>query len=143
MTINQDFIASEIFGLESQYWRALKNNDIDTMLELTDEECIVTGSQGVHKFGKKDFAAMLKSPNYKLIDYELNPDYQVRVLNENTAVIAYKVKEDLSVDGKPVSFEASDSSTWIRRDGKWVCSVHTESITGDPFGRDRYQADAE
>jgi hypothetical protein len=33
--------------------------------------------------------------------------------------------------------KAADSSTWVRRDGRWVCAVRTESLSGDPFGRDR------
>jgi hypothetical protein len=53
------------------------------------------------------------------------------------AVLAYKVREALTVDGKPVTFEAADASTWVRRDGQWVCALHTESLAGDPFGRDR------
>jgi len=47
------------------------------------------------------------------------------------------VKEVLTVEGKPVTIDASDSSTWVRRDGNWVCALHTEALTGDPFGRDR------
>ena len=49
--------------------------------------------------------------------------------------IAYKMKEDLVVDGEGIQLEAFDSSVWVRRDGKWVCVVHTESLAGDPFGR--------
>lgn len=115
----------------------MKDNDIDTVLALTDDECIVAGPQGISKIVKKDLEIMMKSPNYTITDFELNPEYQVSVLNDNTAVIAYKVKENLTVEGKSVTIEASDTSTWIRRDGKWVCTLHTESIAGDPFGRDR------
>jgi hypothetical protein len=41
------------------------------------------------------------------------------------------------VDGKPVTLNASDPSTWVRRDGRWVCAAHTESVAGDTYGRDR------
>jgi hypothetical protein len=47
------------------------------------------------------------------------------------------VREALHVDGEPVSFEAADASTWVRRGDRWVCAMHSESILGDPFGRDR------
>mgnify|MGYP006273693779 CR=1 FL=1 len=42
----------------------------------------------------------------------------------------------MTVDGKPLSLDASDASTWIRRNGSWVCTLHTESLLGDPFGRE-------
>ena len=28
----------------------------------------------------------------------------------------------------------------MRRNGKWLCALHTESVAGDPFGRDRMAA---
>jgi len=60
-----------------------------------------------------------------------------RSLSDDVAVIAYKVHEKVTVEGKTLAFEAADCSTWVRRDGRWVCAVHTESLAGDPFGRDR------
>ena len=61
----------------------------------------------------------------------------MRQLGDDVAVLAYKVHEELTVDGKPVAFDAADASTWIRRGGRWLCALHTESILGDPYGRDR------
>ena len=59
------------------------------------------------------------------------------MLRDDVAVVAYVVTEELTVENKPVTLKAADSSTWVRRDGRWVCAVHTESLSGDPFGRDR------
>ena len=72
-------------------------------------------------------------------DYELT-DTKVHLLKDDVAVIAYKVKENMTVDGKPLELEASEASTWVRRDGRWLCALHTESLSGDPFGRDRVGA---
>lgn len=131
-------IEHKIYDLEKRYWQAMKDNDTETMLSLTDDPCIVTGAQGIMKFNKKDFAEMMNGPqNYKLKSFEFKKGHQVSVLNNDTAVIAYQIKESLDVEGKPVHLELSESSTWRLRDGEWVCSLHTEAITGDPFGRDR------
>ena len=62
------------------------------------------------------------------------------MIGDDVAVLAYKVTEDLTVDGKAVHLEAADASTWARRDGRWVCVLHTESLAGDPMGRDRRRA---
>ena len=62
------------------------------------------------------------------------------MLSEDVAVIAYRVKELLTVDGKPITIDAADSSTWVRRNGQWVCALHTEALIGDPFGRDKQPA---
>ena len=60
------------------------------------------------------------------------------MLGDEVAIVAYKVHEELTVEGEKVVIDAADASTWIRRDGAWVCALHTEAITGDPFGRDRH-----
>lgn len=126
----------ELLDLENQYWQALKDNDADTAMRLTDEECIITGAQGVGRVSRQVISDMLKNPPYTLHSFELK-DAEVRRLRDDVAIVAYKVHEELTVDGKPVKLDADDASTWVRRDGRWVCALHTEAIVGDPFGRDR------
>jgi uncharacterized protein (TIGR02246 family) len=132
-------VERELVDLEKQYWQAMVDGDVEAALRLTDDPCIVTGSQGVAKIDHDKFATMMQSDQWTLKSFALE-DEQVRFLSDDVAIIAYKVKEELTVDGKPLTLEASDASTWVRRDGRWVCALHTESITGDPFGRDRKPA---
>jgi uncharacterized protein (TIGR02246 family) len=131
-------ITQELLGLENQYWQAMKEKDVDAAMRLTDEECIITGAQGVGRINRQALSGMLKNAPYALHAYELK-DASVRQIGDDVAIVAYTVHEELTVDGKPVSFDAADASTWIRRDGQWRCALHTESIAGDPFGRDRRQ----
>ena len=130
-------IESEILGLERRYWQALKDQDVETALRLTDDPCIVTGAQGIGSIDHKTLASMLKSARYTLESFVLKNGAQVRLLGDDVAIVAYQVREELTVEGKPVTLDAADSSTWVRRDGHWLCALHTESVLGDPFGRDR------
>lgn len=59
------------------------------------------------------------------------------MLNDDFAFVAYQVHEELTVEGQRVSFDAADSSVWVRRGAQWKCAMHTESLLGDPYGRDR------
>ena len=129
-------LGKELLDLETQYWQAIKEKDIDAAMRLTDEECIVTGAQGVGRIDRQGLADMLENAPYILHDFELK-DPEVHQLRDDVAVLAYKVHENLTVDGKPVQLDAADASTWVRRNGQWVCALHTEAISGDPFGRDR------
>lgn len=127
----------EIVELERQFWQALKEKDIDTALRLTDDPCIVSGAQGIAQIDHQTFETMMQSASWTLDTFELSDDVQVRLVQDDVAIVAYKVREELTVDGEPVILEAADSSTWVRRNGRWVCSLHAEAIAGDPFGRDR------
>ena len=124
---------------EKQYWQAIKDRDVPAAMRLTDDPCIITGAQGVARITKTAFAGMLQAGGWTLHEVTLS-DMQLRLLGDDVAIIAYKVKELLTVDGKPLTIEAADSSTWIRREGQWMCALHTEALLGDPFGRDKRPA---
>jgi hypothetical protein len=127
----------ELVQLERQFWHALQEGDVDKALELTDFPCIVTGPQGIGRVDEQAFQVMMKKSPYSIERFKLGDPVEVRLLNENAAIVAYKVHEEITLEGKPLTLEAVDSSTWVRRDGKWRCAHHTEALAGDPFGRDR------
>lgn len=126
----------EIIELENEFWRAMLARDKSTAARLTDEQCVVAGAQGVATLDRNALAAMMDSGAWTLHEFEFS-DVNVLSPSDDVAVIAYKVKEQLTVEGKPLTLEAADASTWVRRNGQWVCAMHTESILGDPYGRDR------
>lgn len=126
----------ELVHLEQQYWQAIKEKDLSTLVRLTDDPCIVTGAQGPGTVGRAAYEKMLTGAKWTVLDFALS-DVQVRLASEDVAIIAYRVHEELDVAGERVTLEAADASVWIRREGQWVCSLHTESVIGDPYGRDR------
>ena len=129
-------ISEELLALEKQYWNALKKKDVNAALRLTADPCILTGPQGVSQIGHQALAQMMEAASWNLDHFELtNP--QVKLLSDDVAIIAYTVKEKLTVDGEPVELEAADASTWVWSNDRWLCALHTEAISGDPFGRDR------
>jgi hypothetical protein len=136
--MNTQAIEKELLGLERQYWQALKDGDSKTAGKLSAEKCIVTGAQGVGQLTRAQLMEMMDSgkSGWKLESFEISNPI-VQVVTDDVAAVAYKVTENMIVDGKPLTLQAAESSTWVRRDGSWVCAVHTESVAGDPFGRDR------
>ena len=135
----QTDLANELLDLETQFWNSMKNKDIDAALRLTYEPCIVAGAQGVSSIDKQTFAKMMATGAWILHDFLIR-DIKVQQLNEEVAVIGYKVHEELTVDGKPITLDAADASTWVRKNGHWLCALHTESLAGDPYGRDRQKS---
>jgi ketosteroid isomerase-like protein len=127
---------NELLALEHQYWQAIKDGDVALSARLSADPCVVTGSQGVGRIDRVTLEGMFASAAWKLTGFEITSPI-VELLTGDVAVVAYRVHEDLLVDGQPLALDASDSSTWVRRNGEWVCAVHTEAIAGDPFGRDR------
>jgi hypothetical protein len=130
-------IDQELLALENRYWQAQKEKDGAAAVELTADGCLIAGAQGVLAIDKSTLIGMMQDATWTIDDYSIGDEVQVRLLDADTAVLAYKVHEELTVDGEPVTIDAADTSAWVRRDGRWLCALHTESIAGDPFGRDR------
>ena len=129
-------LQDEIMGLEKTFWDAMKSKDTETAARLTAAKCIVAGASGVGVIDPVMMAQMLAGGTWTLVSYAFE-DVHLQELGHDAVIVAYKVTEQLTVDGKPVSLTAFDTSLWRREDGRWTCSLHTESLAGDPFGRDK------
>jgi len=128
----------EVLDLERQFWNAMKEKDATVASQMTDDGCIVVGAQGVSAIDSETMGKLSREGPWKLERYTFDEkNTQVRFLSDDVALVAYKVKEHVVVDGAPVDLEAHDSSVWVKRDGAWLCAMHTESLAGDPYGRDR------
>ncbi|HEY8072766.1 MAG TPA: nuclear transport factor 2 family protein [Labilithrix sp.] len=126
----------ELAELEQRYWKAIADKDVDACNALNAERMVVTGPSGVSTIDRETFGKMLKTGKWKLESFSFS-DLRVEELGPDAAVVAYKVHEELEVEGKRISLDAADSSVWVKSDGGWRCAVHTEALRGDPFGRDR------
>lgn len=128
----------EVLALEKRFWDTMKTKDGRTAGKMTDDGCIVVGAQGVSAIDGPHMEKMMADGKWELKQYEFDEkNVQVKFVNDDVAIVAYKVNESLIVDGKPLPLNANDSSVWVRRNGEWLCALHTESVAGDPFGRDK------
>ena len=129
-------IAQELLELETKFWQCMKDKDVARALDLINDPCIVTGAQGAARIDNATFKKMMETGTWELHNFEFQ-NVQVQQISDDVAVIGYKVRENLTVDGKPLTMDASDASTWVHKDGRWLCALHAESVAGDPYGRDR------
>lgn len=130
--------AQELLEVEKRFWDAMKQKDAGTAERMTDDKCIIVGAQGVSEIDRKTMAKLTTEGQWELQQYNFDANNaRVRFIDDDIAIVAYKVNERVVVDGHTVPIEANDSSVWIRRGGEWLCALHTESLAGDPYGRDR------
>lgn len=129
----------QLIDLEKKYWNAMITKDVDTALRMSDDPCYVTGAQGVSAISAGQYRKLMTDGTWTLHEYSMDK-IQARLISPDVAIVAYTVTEKLTVEGKPLTLKANDSSTWVRRNGEWKCALHTEAVAGDPFGRDRKQA---
>ncbi len=129
---------TELLDLERRFWDAMKTKDANVASKMTDDQCIVVGAQGVSSVDAKSMGKMTAEGKWQLDQYSFDEkNAQIRYLTDDIAIVAYKVNEQVTLDGKAMPIEANDASVWVKRDGEWRCALHTESLAGDPYGRDK------
>ncbi|HEX3928935.1 MAG TPA: nuclear transport factor 2 family protein [Gemmatimonadales bacterium] len=132
---------SELLEVERQFWQAMQEKNGAAAAKLVDDGSIVVGAQGVSTVDATAMARLTTEGKWELKNFAIDDgSARVRFLDSDTALVAYRVHEEIQVDGSPLEFDACDASVWVRRDGRWVCAMHTESLVGDPFGRDKQAA---
>lgn len=138
MTAAMDVQSRKVMEVEQRFWNAMKEKDADSAAQMTDDGCIVVGAQGVSAITADMMAKLTSEGAWELQQYSFDENNrQVRFLSDDVAIVAYTVRERVVVDGETVPIKANDSSVWVRRNGDWRCALHTESLAGDPYGRDR------
>jgi hypothetical protein len=129
---------NEVLEVERKFWNAMKAKDAAAAGDMTDDGCVIVGAQGVSAIDRATMAKLTREGKWELQQFAFDdPKTQVRFLTDDVAIVAYTVKERVVVDGDTLPIEANDSSVWVKRDGQWRCALHTESLAGDPFGRDK------
>lgn len=130
----------ELIELEHAFWNAMKVGDAQACARLSDRTAIVVGPQGILELERSDLGKLIEaeSQTWKLERFDLDPSkVKFKQLTDDLAIVAYEIEEQIVVEGRPRTLTAFDTTVWVRKLGKWVCALHTETLAGDPFGRDR------
>ena len=114
-------IKQEILNLEKKYWTAMKDQDLETALSLTDFPCFVAGARGYQVVDRPTFEKMFKSHEGSIKSFDFDETkFDVKQVSPDTVVSAYQIQSSANLP-------AVDTSTWIRKNNKWVCTMHTET----------------
>ena len=117
----------EIVALEKSYWDAIKAKDGRRTSELSGKTALVTGTQGVMRIEKEKMGKRTEEGKWILESYVLE-DVEVSTPSPDIALIAYTVRQNVTMDGKSQNLRAADSSVWIRGSNGWECHAHSETF---------------
>ncbi len=117
----------EIVSLEKDYWNAMKRKDGKRASQLSGEVALTTSARGVTAIPKAKMGKMTEEGNWTLESYEFD-DVQVVLPADDVAIIAYTVKQNVTMDGKKQELRSADTSTWIRGTEGWECHGHSETF---------------
>lgn len=117
-----------LVDLENKFWRSMVDEDVDTALAMLDEPALMVSPHGTMKFDHAAYREMAEKGSMVVKSFALS-DVNVVFPTEETAVLTYKVKQSLAPRGetKAIEQDMADSSVWTRKNGQWLCVMHTET----------------
>lgn len=127
MTGQHESTKDEVIALETSYWDAMKAKDGSRTAGLSGESSLVTGARGVMSISRDAMSKMTEEGDWSLKSYQFE-DVEVSLPAPNVAIIAYTVRQTVTMKGKPQDFRAADCSTWIRDASGWRCHAHSETV---------------
>jgi ketosteroid isomerase-like protein len=116
----------DIEQLEHAFWKSLVDRDADAATAMLAPQALMVSSHGTLRFDPAQYAKMLEDPKHGLLEYTLS-DMDVLFPSEDVAIATYKANQTMAMDGKELTQDVVDSSTWVRMGGTWKCVAHTES----------------
>lgn len=117
----------EIIALEKSYWDAVRAKDGDRTAKLSAKSSLVTGPRGVIRIPKEKMGKMTEEGSWTLESYDFE-NIEVSTPAPDVALIAYTVRQSVTMDGKAKDLRAADSSVWIRGPNGWECHAHSETF---------------
>jgi hypothetical protein len=109
-----------IFLQELGMWRALQSHDLMAFQSLLLPDYIE-----VEKTIQTREQLMANLNTCMIVSYKLR-NHQVRVISPDAAVIAYSGSSEIVCGDSHLTSHYNATTTWVRREGKWLVQMHTE-----------------
>lgn len=124
--------AKTLIDLETKFWQSMVDQNTDAALQLLHEPALMASSHGAMQFDHIGYCKMAQHGPMVVAAFALS-DIEVIFLAEATAVVTYRVKQEVAPreGGSSVTQNMVDTSTWIYVDDRWQCVLHTESQAAD------------
>ena len=123
----------EIIQLENRFWQSMVDHHTEVAIAMLDEPAVIVSGHGALQFDRATYRQMAQQDTMAIKAFELS-NMNVLFPNENTAVVTYHARQTLTVRGQsaPLEQDMTDSSVWLRKDGRWLCAMHTETPLEKP-----------
>ena len=120
----------DIMELERRFWQAMVEMDVDTAVSLLDDESVSVSGGGIHHFDPAQYRAMALAGNARITAFRFSEE-RVIFPTPDVAIASYKVDQSFTLDGTSHDMVVYDTTTWVRKDGRWKASAHTETPRQD------------
>jgi hypothetical protein len=108
--------ANTLVAYEKETWSLIKRKDLKGFASYLAEDFYDIFPDGEERT-KSELLEFLRGADLK--DYRLS-NFRVTMLNEDAAIVTYRVDARALIQGREISMKNSVTSGWAKRGGKWL-----------------------
>jgi len=110
---------------EKDSWEMIKKKDLLALKDFFGDDVILIFSDAT-RYNKADYLKLL--PDYKLESYAIEGKADLLLLTPDAATVVYRINYTSEIkDEKPRKVTVLASSSYARRDGKWLNVFYQET----------------
>jgi hypothetical protein len=117
-------IERQLIKYENELWEAWKTRNAKVFRNRLTADGLNVGAEGVNS--NADVIKAIAAEDCSVKSYKLS-DFKTVMLNGSTAVLTYKGTQDGTCGGTTLPPVVWGSSTFVRRNGKWLAAIHQET----------------
>lgn len=126
--------AAEIMQLETEFWQSLLDDEPERAAALLTETATSVAKFGIHHFTPAEYITMARKGPAKLTAFAFSND-KVLFPTPDVAIATYEVEQKFEMNGELQEMVCLDTTTWVRRDGRWLAAAHTETAKQEMHNR--------
>lgn len=126
--------AAEIMKLETEFWQSMVDGKPKKAAALLTDTATSVAMFGIHHFSPAEYIKMAEQGPAKVTAFSFSNE-KVLFPTPDVAVATYEVVQNFEMDGEPQEMTCLDTTTWVRRDGRWLAAAHTETAKQDKQSR--------
>jgi RNA polymerase sigma factor (sigma-70 family) len=119
-------LRDRLLALEKQALQACKTQDADAVRRLSAKDLMLVLDDGT-RLSRKELLKLI--PDFRVKHYAMS-DIQFIPLNDDAAILLYKLQAETIIEEMPVESTLQVSSTWVRQDRKWLNAFYQETSIG-------------
>lgn len=125
--------AADIMKLETEFWQSLVDGKPQKAGALLTGTATSVAMSGIHHFSPAEYVTLAEQGPAKVTGFSFSKE-KVLFPVADVAIATYEVAQTIQMNGQSQEMVCLDTTTWVRRDGRWLAAVHTETCKQDQQG---------
>ena len=124
--VDRAALRDQLMVLEVKSWKDTQDRNVSAMNAFLGDDAVLIFADGT-RFSKREFLATLADLNTVSVTVDRNAE--LIVSNPDAAIVIYKVAYTGGMkSAPPTSVTALATSSYVRRDGRWVSVLYQETL---------------